>query len=69
MAIEPYENELIDLWALGFMFAVENIDPRIGRLMIQQVHYINSGEEVEKKITPLVLVQCEDLWKENGFNN
>ena len=69
MAIEPYENELIDLWALGFMFAVENIDPRIGRLMIQQVHYINSGEEVEKKIKPLVLVQCEDLWKENGFNN
>ena len=34
MAIEPYENETIDLWSLDFMFAVENIDPKVGRLHI-----------------------------------
>ena len=32
MAIEPYEDDIIDLWSLGFMFAVENVDPKVGRL-------------------------------------
>ena len=32
MAIEPYESATIDLWELGFMFAVENIDPKVGRV-------------------------------------
>ena len=32
MSIEPYDDTTIDLWALEFMFAVEDIDPRYGRL-------------------------------------
>ena len=28
------ENQIVDLWKLGFMFAVENIDPRMGRINV-----------------------------------
>ena len=34
MAIEPYESATIDLWELGFMFAVENMDPKVGRVEV-----------------------------------
>ena len=68
MAIEPYENATIDLWELGFMFAVENMDPKVGRVEVNQVHY-ESGEEIIKYVTPLELVRCEELWKKNAFNN
>ena len=27
-------NDPIDLWELGFMFAIEDIDPRIGRIEV-----------------------------------
>ena len=26
------QTEMIDLWELGFMFAIEDIDPKIGRI-------------------------------------
>ena len=68
MAIEPYESATIDLWELGFMFAVENMDPKVGRVEVNQVHY-ESGEEIIKYVTPLELVRCEELWKKNAFNN
>ena len=68
MAIEPYENETIDLWSLGFMFAVENIDPKVGRIEIQQVFY-ESGDEIVKRTEPLELVDCEQLFEGKGFNN
>ena len=68
MAIEPYEDSIIDLWGLGFMFAVENVDPKVGRVQVSQVH-VESGEEIVKNATPLELVQCEELWKKNAFNN
>ena len=35
MAIEPYEDSIIDLWELGFMFAVENVDPKVGRVEVR----------------------------------
>ena len=31
------ENSYIDLWQLGFMFAVEDVDPRLGRIEVQYV--------------------------------
>ena len=32
MTTVALEDQVVDLWQLGFMFAVEDIDPRIGRL-------------------------------------
>ena len=31
------KDEVIDLWAMDFMFAIEDIDPRVGRLIVEQV--------------------------------
>ena len=39
MVTSPYEDEqTIDLWDLNFKFAVEAVDPKIGRLEVFQVH-------------------------------
>ena len=32
MSIQNYDDESIDLWAMNFMFAVEAIEPKFGRL-------------------------------------
>ena len=39
------ESQIVDLWQLGFMFAVEDIDPRMGRI---QVTYTKWGKESGK---------------------
>ena len=62
MAINPYEDEIIDLWKLKFMFAVEALDPRYGRLEFLQVH---DGAEFDEKVkTPLTMIECGE-----GGNN
>ena len=33
------DEEEIDLGNLKYMFALENIDPRIGRLVVEQVYW------------------------------
>ena len=38
MSDVAYGDETIDLWALQFMFAVEDIDPKLGRIEVYQVH-------------------------------
>ena len=30
ITMKQQDDEIIDLWQLDFMFAIENIDPRIG---------------------------------------
>ena len=65
MAIEPYDNEIIDLWALQFMFAVEKKDAKYGRLEVDQVSIRPDSEQ----ITPIKMVDCEELWEANGLNN
>ena len=37
-------DQNMDIWKLDFMFAVENIDPRAGRISAQHVTWDNSGE-------------------------
>ena len=54
MAIEPYDNEIIDLWALQFMFAVEKKDAKYGRLEVAQVSIQPDSEQ----ITPIEMVDC-----------
>ena len=34
MATRSYDDETIDLWALKFMFAVQDVDPRLGRVEV-----------------------------------
>ena len=68
MVVAPYEDETIDLWALNFMFAVENVNPRFGRLEVSQVHY-ELNESFTKKLKPITMVDCEELHAKQGFNS
>ena len=49
----------IDLWALGFMFAVENIDPRYGRITVTY-HQWNRANSIATEI-PIKMVDCQEL--------
>ena len=51
-------DEPIDLRALGFDFALNQIDPRIGRVEVEQVRW-RIGEP--KQSTPIEMVDCETL--------
>ena len=68
MSIEPYEDNLINLWDLDYMFAVENLEAKYGRIEVQQVHY-ESKDEVIKTVSPIQMVDCEELLQTTGFNN
>ena len=52
-------DERIDLNKLGFTFAVENIEARIGRIEVSQVDW--DGTDGIKRSTPIELVNCEEL--------
>ena len=50
----------IDVWALGFMFAVQDIDPRFGR--VQVLNHSWNYEEADHDITtPIQMVPCTEL--------
>ena len=53
-------NEFIDLWELGFMFAVEDIDPRIGRVEVSHSSWFRNNE-ANDKYTPIKMVPCSEL--------
>ena len=61
----PDKSELIDLWNLDYMFAVSDIDPRVGRILVTQTSWDFSGEESKKVPTPIKMVDCEE-YNENG---
>ena len=65
------ENESIDLWQLGFMFAIDDIDPRIGHLTATHTRWNNDDEG--KIDTPIKMVPCSELLQggnfEQGSNN
>ena len=46
----------IDLWALGFMFAVEKIDPRIGRITV--TYQQRNKSDSTRTETPIKMVDC-----------
>ena len=48
------------------MFAIEEVDPRLGRLELLQV---NSGRLVDEVKTPVELIDCQELFEKGGFNN
>ena len=52
--------ERIDFQSLGFSFAIDNIEPRIGK--IEATHVSFSGiVGVERKYTPIDLKVCDTL--------
>ena len=53
------EEENIDLGKLKYMFALENIDSRIGRLKVEQTFWGTSQEPRETKA--IELVDCNDF--------
>ena len=59
MTTSPYEDQIIDLWALQFMFAVEAVDPRLGRIEVMQ-NYNGVGMDRIKK--PIDMVDCDQLF-------
>ena len=61
-----FENEIIDLWKLDFMFAIESIDARVGRIKAQQVSWVFSEDEIHKNKTEIQLIDCREYLKDGG---
>ena len=53
----------IDLWKLGFMFAIDTIDPKVGT--IEVAHFKKNLREDMKK-TKIEMVDCSTLFGEEG---
>ena len=65
-------DQVMDLENLGFSFAVEKIDPTLGRIEAKQVRW--SGLDGKKRETPIELESCtkmanaKDLQFESSFS-
>ena len=52
------ETQIVDLWQLGFMFALEDIDPRYGRIRaFQKTRFGKDGSSTEEEIK---MVSCDN---------
>ena len=61
------QTEDIDLWKDKFMFAVEKLDPRAGRIDAEQVFW---GAKIpKKKKIKIKLVNCEELLPGGQYEN
>ena len=62
------EKTVIDLYELKYMFAVETIDPRRGRIEVKQVIWDYSMRgEAEKTYEEIQMVDCKELLPEPGY--
>lgn len=52
------EDVSFDLWQLGFNFAIEKIDPTIGRL---KVYHRHDHPENGRSETPIDMIDCDEL--------
>ena len=50
------------------MFAVENLDAKYGHVEVYSVHFAEK-EDVKKTVTPIKMVDCDELEQGEGFNN
>ena len=69
MTHSPYSDELIiDLYALKYMFAVQTIEPRLGRIVTNQVTWDWGwkGEPI-KTYEEIPMVDCRELLPEAGY--
>ena len=44
MSIIEIEENMIDLWQLGFMFAIQDVPPQVGKLQAFHVSWPNGSE-------------------------
>lgn len=49
---------MMDLWKLGLNFAVEKVPANVGQVSVNHISW-RAGEE--KVVTPLELMNCEEL--------
>ena len=54
----------IDLWGLGFMFAVENVPASIGIVEVYHVVWPAGGQ---KEFTPIKMVDCDELLRGGAY--
>ena len=67
MITEPIpESDQIDLWSLGYMFAIQNVDPRIGFIEVLQTNKFHQGQTSGRIKTPIQMVECSML-QEGGL--
>ena len=57
MTMANDEQGIIDLWKLDFFFAVEKVDPKAGRLFVEQVLW-SQGED--KNRIEIEMVECDE---------
>ena len=55
MMTEANDDMLIDLYKHNFFFAIENLDPRVGTVRLQQVNWPSVGGRTK---TDIELVDC-----------
>lgn len=73
MTMAEEKIDPIDLWALNFVFAVEDIDPRAGRIVVEHVKWgkaegaSQSDPYISKIKTPIEMVNCTSLRDEPDF--
>ena len=66
MTLLPSDYEVVDLWNLDFYFAIEDLDPRIGKIRAYQVFYNITGENLQINRTEINLIDCKENIKDNG---
>ena len=56
------ESDLIDLFENGYIFAIQQIDERFGRIKVEKAAFIQEdGEEYRQEFTEIEMVRCNTL--------
>ena len=62
-------DEKIDLWELGYTFAIENIDPSLGTVYAEHVTWGTNEDRNQRVATPITLVDCKELLPGGAYEN
>ena len=64
------QDELIGLWERDFVFALENVDPRVGRITAEQVFWtVQEDGSTERVYQEINLVDCKEFLPEGNKEN
>ena len=61
------QTEAIDLWQLGFMFAISDVPPEVGTVKAYKVSW--SAQSNEKALDPIRLINCDSMQPEESNNS
>ena len=65
---QQFQGYEIDLWKMGFMFAVTQIAPEIGTIEAYQATWFQDGEKQKEK-KQIKLVSCDELQAGGSHEN